>query len=266
MADPPDLIITTPRGLTETIWPVKDFINSSIIIKKDSNYNFNSLEERFFNLGYIREEIVEDMACFSIRGEIIDIYSPLYDQPIRIEFFNDTVESIRFFDPNNQRSCATINEAWIIPTREVLLDASNRIYNKNLDTKISNQHFFDGIENERALLHGLDTILPDYISEENLLFLDNPERLKYEHITFFKECETLFQRHREVWQNSPPEKLIKDWQKTLERFKPENRVEYYEFKNISETFELKTKTLILTKVTLQNYEKTFFIFRKMILT
>ncbi len=73
-------------------------------------------------LGYHSVPLVEDQGSFAIRGGIVDIYSPAHDLPMRIELFGDTVESLRFFNPETQRSESKADRATILPAREVIFD------------------------------------------------------------------------------------------------------------------------------------------------
>jgi len=76
--------------------------------------------------GYERRPVVEERGEFSVRGGIIDLFPPLYDRPVRLEFWGDEVESLRFFDPASQRSQDTLEELLVLPANEVILDAAAR--------------------------------------------------------------------------------------------------------------------------------------------
>jgi transcription-repair coupling factor (superfamily II helicase) len=76
--------------------------------------------------GYARRPVVEDRGEFSVRGGIIDLFPPLYEQPVRLEFWGDEVESIRLFDPATQRSLGSLEELAVLPASEVVLDAAAR--------------------------------------------------------------------------------------------------------------------------------------------
>jgi transcription-repair coupling factor (superfamily II helicase) len=72
--------------------------------------------------GYERRSLVEERGDYSVRGGILDFYPPLYRSPVRLEFWGDEVESIRFFDPVNQRSQGALAEVVVLPVNEVILD------------------------------------------------------------------------------------------------------------------------------------------------
>lgn len=78
-------------------------------------------------LGYQAAPIVEDVGTFSIRGGIVDIFSPAHENPVRVELFGDTIETLRFFDPDSQRSLAEADRFSVIPPREILYDDDIRM-------------------------------------------------------------------------------------------------------------------------------------------
>lgn len=70
--------------------------------------------------GYARTSVVEDPGTFAIRGGVIDVFTPLYRYPARIELFGDTIESIRLFDPETQRTMRPIDRIVVHPVRETI--------------------------------------------------------------------------------------------------------------------------------------------------
>jgi len=84
------------------------------------------LLQRLLDGGYERRPLVEDRGEFSVRGGVIDLFPPLYDQPVRLEFWGDEVESIRVFDPGSQRSLGALEDLVVLPASEVVLDAPAR--------------------------------------------------------------------------------------------------------------------------------------------
>ena len=74
--------------------------------------------------GYVRCQQVEGVGQFALRGGILDVYSPMMDQPVRIEFFDDEVDSMGTFDPSTQRRVKNVHEARLLPAAEVLPGAA----------------------------------------------------------------------------------------------------------------------------------------------
>jgi len=88
----------------------------------------NSVEiadlERYFAVnGYSRASTVSERGEFAIRGGVIDVFPPSAEEPVRLDLFGDTLESIRAFDPETQRSTKQLHEVSLLPVSETLLDA-----------------------------------------------------------------------------------------------------------------------------------------------
>jgi len=69
--------------------------------------------------------LVEERGDYSVRGGVIDIFSPLYPLPVRLEFWGDRLESIRQFDPISQRSMNQSKEMILLPAGEIIMDEPN---------------------------------------------------------------------------------------------------------------------------------------------
>src|ERR1700710_825674 len=76
------------------------------------------LLEHLLSVGYTRVDVVEMPGQVTIRGGIIDVFSPETDRPVRIDFFGDEIESIRKFDPDTQRSSSQMDSALLLPLTE----------------------------------------------------------------------------------------------------------------------------------------------------
>src|SRR3978361_1517298 len=88
------------------------------------------LIEHLLSVGYTRVDGVEMPGQVTIRGGIIDVYSPEMDRPVRVDFFGDEIESIRRFDPDTQRSSTPVDHVLLLPLTETpatekLLEAIN---------------------------------------------------------------------------------------------------------------------------------------------
>ena len=86
-------------------------------------YSPETLVNFLLAAGYVQEEPVTSHGSFSLRGGILDVFPPDSENPCRIEFFGDEIESLREFSVKSQRSIGTIKEIYCIPLRETLLDA-----------------------------------------------------------------------------------------------------------------------------------------------
>jgi len=97
-----------------------DFISACHTIKLGMNVEPFRLLSRWEAAGYRMENMVEVPGTMSHRGGIIDVYPPASEMPVRLEFFGDTVDSIRFFDPATQRSVGDVSSVMIGPATELL--------------------------------------------------------------------------------------------------------------------------------------------------
>ena len=70
--------------------------------------------------GYTRCDQVEGVGQFALRGGILDVFSPLMEQPVRCEFFDDEIDSMGAFDPGTQRRTENVTSALLLPAAEVL--------------------------------------------------------------------------------------------------------------------------------------------------
>ena len=113
-----DFVVLSARSLIQrTVTPAEIATLGSVLIR-DADFPPETLIERLFASGYVREEPLFGPGQFSVRGGIVDVWSPDAEAPVRVEFFGDTVESIRTFDPETQLSTGQLNKIAIAPMRE----------------------------------------------------------------------------------------------------------------------------------------------------
>jgi transcription-repair coupling factor (superfamily II helicase) len=126
LAPPDDAILETPivvtsaRAIMQRTLPVNQFRKGSMRLEIRQRHNVARLLERWLALGYEPVPIVVEAGTFSRRGGVLDVFPPAVDRPIRIEFFDDEIESLRQFDPSTQRSAGQLQHAVITPAREAL--------------------------------------------------------------------------------------------------------------------------------------------------
>ena len=119
-----DFVLLTARALTRKTVAPAEIAEVGALLKRDEDHSPEELVEKLLASGYMREDPVGGIGEFSIRGGILDVWSPGLDSPVRIEFFGDTVESIREFDPETQLSTTQLAQIEIAPMRE--LTVTNR--------------------------------------------------------------------------------------------------------------------------------------------
>jgi len=119
------VVVTSLEALMSRLLPKKMLLNSVDYIAINEEADRDDLIKRLLTFGYLRTSLVEERGDFSVRGGVIDLYPPLYDSPVRLEFWGNTVESIRLFNPVNQRSKSDLKELIILPASEIILGHSN---------------------------------------------------------------------------------------------------------------------------------------------
>jgi transcription-repair coupling factor (superfamily II helicase) len=119
------VVVTSLEAIMSRLLPKKTLLNSVDYIACNEEIDRDDLIKKLLAFGYLRTSLVEERGDFSVRGGVIDLYPPLYDSAVRIEFWGNTVESIRLFNPVSQRSKFDLKELIILPADEIILGPSN---------------------------------------------------------------------------------------------------------------------------------------------
>lgn len=114
------LCVATVSALMQRCIPPEELIKASFTVSDKNECPPEDLEKALIRCGYARTEQVEGTGQFSRRGGIIDFFSPMYPEPVRIEFWGDEIDSMGFFDVSTQRRTEAISECNILPAAEVL--------------------------------------------------------------------------------------------------------------------------------------------------
>lgn len=121
------LIVTASAEAILTRIVDKDrFKNSMLKFNYDERYEFDDIKSKLISLGYDRVDFVEGKGQFSVRGGIIDVFASDSDNPYRIEFFDDEVDSLRLIDKNTQRSIDNMDEINIYPLSDIFFDDEDK--------------------------------------------------------------------------------------------------------------------------------------------
>ena len=122
------IIVTNLMGYLRYLTDTKVQNKINIKLKKDMNINREKLIEILNELEYKRETVVTTTGEFAVRGCVIDIFVTLSEHPIRIEFFGNTIESIRYFDETTQMSINEIEEITLISNGEIKTETKSSLY------------------------------------------------------------------------------------------------------------------------------------------
>ena len=193
---PAPLVITSVEALMTRTIPRSVFESSVISLTLGDRIDLEGVIAELSAIGYQRLPQTEEAGDFSVRGGIVDLFSPLYGRPLRLELEDDVLSSIRFFEPGDQRSLGEVLEAIVIPARFVppvalrerklrdrteLRAAEIGLVRKEvaeLTEALENGLLFPGVENLMPYMFDqpLDTLF-DFFPEGALTWLVEPGRI-----------------------------------------------------------------------------------------
>jgi transcription-repair coupling factor (superfamily II helicase) len=162
------VIITTVRGVMTRTIPRRDLLKSIRTIRSGQIIKQDELVKEWVGNGYQSSEIVIEPGYFSRRGGLLDIWSVSDQDPVRIDFFGNEIDSLRQFDPATQRTKKIINEITISPASEVLHSKAEQL---GLDTQDLNEFSL-------PLLYPFPATLLDYLPRKSLVILDDNELIR----------------------------------------------------------------------------------------
>jgi transcription-repair coupling factor (superfamily II helicase) len=111
----PCIVVASVEGAVCRVPPPPQFRTMTIQLTARGEYSFEHFLSRLAELGFVRKDVVEGYGDFAVRGGIVDVFPFVGDHPIRIEFWGDSIESIREFDILSQRSIRHLERAVIVP-------------------------------------------------------------------------------------------------------------------------------------------------------
>lgn len=206
--NPGSIICTSIQALSEALIDPKLFYQHKLTIDLNSRVELAKLTADLVKLGYERVDMVEGYGQFSIRGGIIDIFSYTEDKPVRIELFDDQVDSIRLFEPEDQISVLKVDQACFYPARERIYSnydlerlkdmiwADAQIQSEKLvtvgsekeaDTLLARVAQHLEILEQNSYFGGIDQYLPyfskshtllDYLPKNSVVVVSDPVRIK----------------------------------------------------------------------------------------
>ena len=143
---------------------------------------------RLASAAYARVDLVERRGEFAVRGGIVDVFPPTEDHPLRVEFWGDTVEEIRYFAVADQRSLQSVERLWAPPCRELLLTeevreraralAADHLELSELFGRLAEGHAVDGMESLAPVLVDEMEMLTDLLPEPSTVLVCDPERVR----------------------------------------------------------------------------------------
>lgn len=174
----PAIIVTYPTALFEKVVTKKELEKNTLSVKLGDEISLDFVNEVLFEYKFKRVDFVTEPGNFSVRGGIIDVYSFANDEPYRIEFFGDEIDSIRTFDVETQLSKEKLKKVSIMPNVE----------HKTLQEK------------RESFLQ--------YISSKTIVFTKNIELLKGNLDKFFKKAEDAFENLSKEINHAKPNEIF----------------------------------------------------------
>jgi len=158
--------IATGKSLCFPILPPSSIKNYILNLERGKSYEFYPLIEQLVNGGFRREKMVTSPGDLSVRGGIVDIYPLTVNEPLRLEFFGDIIESIRIFDINTQRSLKEIDSvSFTTPVTEITIDSGGKFFDYLNDDAIIIMNEPENIKNK--LDDYLNLVVSSFNTEEN---------------------------------------------------------------------------------------------------
>ena len=211
-------VIATLPACMERILPLAYVQEHVLEFQNDSSLDLQKLSAQLVEMGYEKMPHVEAVGQFAIRGGIVDVFPLTEENPIRIELWGDEIDSIRSFDSLSQRSIENLDSIRIYPANEVLVSmeqASKAMEKIRQEGKNQEAVFRQSMRTEEAFhiktlvgeiqeklmdlqeRKGLDNLVPyfyqktvsflDYLKEDAMIFLDEPNRISQEGSAVEKE-------------------------------------------------------------------------------
>ena len=202
-------LTTSAKTLLDKLPDEKNFLSNVYSFSVGMIIEPIKMQKIFMDLGYEKVEIVEAKGQYASRGGIVDVYTISEEHPIRIDFLDNEIESIRIFDELSQRSIKSIRKFFVLPSKEVLIE-ENDIYeitdnikkelkkfcqkrindhdekfldqlkikiNSDIEKIQNNTHFYGNEKYVTYIIKKPQSII-DYLGKDTIIFIDEPGKVK----------------------------------------------------------------------------------------
>ena len=203
-------------------------------------YDVDSLNRKLQQLGYHRVNQVTSQGEFSQRGDILDIFEGRSDHPYRLEFFGDEIDSIRIFEPENQRSLEQLKEITISPFSDLLLEEQDFVravaalekelanthqpnlksYLEEVLASFRHQELHSDSRKFLSLLYQKDWTIFDYLPKSSPIFIDEYQKIVDKHARFEMEVAELLTQDLQDSKAFPSQLYFADSYAVVRKYKP----------------------------------------------
>ena len=197
------ILVTTPQAMMQCMIPPAAFASLTFRLKVGGRYPRRELLEQLLRGGYVRVDLVEGPGEFSARGEIVDVFPIHAEHPLRLDFFDDDLETMRSFDVGTQKSFQGTEEVTVFPAGDCVVNAETAgralaalpHYKSRVQPESYRQLYgyleqaapFPGAEQLLGLFYESVGWLHEALPAEAVLLLDEPDRLMQRSRDFFSE-------------------------------------------------------------------------------
>jgi len=238
----PSFVLLTARALARKTVSPAAIAKAGAVLRRDEDHSPEALVDRLMSTGYVREDPVGAVGEFSMRGGILDVWPPGREAPVRLEFFGDTVDSLREFDPENQLSTRQLQVVHVPPMHELAVTPVDfQLWSEAARERWSDQRFARSLRDRTAFADegeafaGWEWLMPIVMTTASNVFehlgdvvfvVDEPAGVEGYLSEFY---ERLSERYREIDQADDialmPEELFLTAEELRQFISPRQRIE-----------------------------------------
>lgn len=190
----PFILVLSIEALLRKVLPRTSLANPAELVMRGEDADLAGLIASLAASGYDAASLVQSVGEFSLRGGILDVFPAGFEMPVRLDFYGDTVESIRKFDPISQRSVETLEEVVFLPVSDSLYPASEQDLQqlvgrflafaedfawdcervKVMEECLRNRQRFPGIDFLLPLFYEKPATVLDYLADDTIVFFSSP--------------------------------------------------------------------------------------------
>ncbi len=211
----PPIVVTHLRAALEPTISADELLVSALSLTVGQDILIDELIARLIELGYKRQPLVEEVGTYSRRGGIVDVFTYTQSEPLRIEFFGDTIESIRTFSVSSQRSSGKREQCVVLPSREVF--ASGEKYESGWKSCDLDESWRERVEGDPSR-PGLEWLAErlgqkrarvfDYCGDRAVWWMDDPDLMQAEFDKLALEARRFYERTARHLPDPPPPEEI----------------------------------------------------------
>lgn len=280
------IVVTSLDAILQYTADKEEFEALFIDFELGKRVDINAITERLVVMGYTREDSVEGVGQFALRGGILDVFPPAAENPYRIEFFDDETDSIREFDVYTQRSMDKVERAQITPMREAIItDKKRDAVIAELEARIEGAkrrktnadvfieatksdiesfrelRYFPSVDKYVSLIYEKVPSVLDYFSENDLVFIIDPKRISERGKSFEREKgEVITELKDKGIFGSHKDKFFCAYTEKISEFSSRKLVALDALSHSSNDFKYKVLENFTTKMTVSFHGKIEYLY------